>query len=129
MTLDRAQERGASCHPDTQILTSAVRQAVLTKFGDLFMLDARATLDTHEHLFAEEQEDSGRLIATPCFVCGLPASDALSTLNAERRKLSSALAAVTAERDQARQMLEDAPHGNGCASIFKYPCNCWKAGR
>lgn len=35
------------------------------------------------------------------------------------------------ERDQARQMLADAPHDSFCASSHHFPnltCDCWKAG-
>jgi len=44
------------------------------------------------------------------------------------------MAAVTAERDQARQMLADAPHGPHCSSLIpvpdppRYGCDCWKVG-
>jgi hypothetical protein len=43
------------------------------------------------------------------------------------------LAAVTDERDDARKMLADAPHSNGCATkdgsrVYEFPpCDCWKA--
>lgn len=50
-----------------------------------------------------------------------------------------ALAAITAERDQARQVLDSAPHGDDCEidwagegeGVHHYPnagtCTCWKA--
>lgn len=44
------------------------------------------------------------------------------------------LAAVTAERDQARQLLADAPHERGCGMtrlpgyLHSGECFCWKAG-
>lgn len=34
----------------------------------------------HEHVFAEEQEPSGRLVLPPCLVCGFPAIDAINLL-------------------------------------------------
>lgn len=48
--------------------------------------------------------------------------------------LGESLAAVTAELDQARQMLADAPHDQECGftvgATRKYDrsCTCWKAG-
>jgi hypothetical protein len=39
--------------------------------------------DTHECVFVEEQEPSGRLILPPCLVCGLPAMEALEQLRQE----------------------------------------------
>jgi len=55
---------------------------------------------------------------------------------AGRDELAHALAAVTAERDQARQMLADAPHGDDCQALSAWSkalqstdeCSCWKAG-
>lgn len=42
---------------------------------------------------------------------------------------SDALAAVTAERDKARQMLADAPHQYMvCQTYNGAKCTCWKAG-
>lgn len=47
---------------------------------------------------------------------------------------ANALAAVTAELDQARQMLADAPHESGCGMtrlpgyLHSGECFCWKAG-
>lgn len=45
--------------------------------------------------------------------------------------LLEALAAVTAERDRARQVIADAPHGATCEVIRAFrpsaPCECWKA--
>lgn len=49
----------------------------------------------------------------------------------EVRLVADALAAVTAERDQARQKLADAPHDDICESQSMYTpgkCDCWKAG-
>jgi hypothetical protein len=51
---------------------------------------------------------------------------------AGRDEFADALAAVTAERDQARQTITAAPHGPHCSSLIpvpdppRYPCNCWK---
>lgn len=44
--------------------------------------------------------------------------------------LLDALAAVTAERDQARQILADAPHETDCfaGTYEEEQCTCWKAG-
>jgi hypothetical protein len=49
--------------------------------------------------------------------------------------LVAALATVTAERAQARQKLEDAPHHEGCLCLNVLGqacrldrCSCWKAG-
>jgi hypothetical protein len=57
------------------------------------------------------------------------------------RALLDHVAAVTAERDQARQMLADAPHADDCTYLEEdvvepygtrispnAHCNCWKAG-
>ena len=38
----------------------------------------------HECTFAEEKEPSGRLITTPCLICGLPALSALEELKLQR---------------------------------------------
>jgi hypothetical protein len=48
----------------------------------------------------------------------------------EWQELADALTAVTAERDQARKLLADAPHTKGCfEDSFDYGdgCRCWKA--
>lgn len=41
------------------------------------------TPTTHECVFPEEQEPSGRLILAPCMVCNLSAMDALEQLRSE----------------------------------------------
>lgn len=41
--------------------------------------------ETHECVFVEEQEPSGRLILPPCLVCGLTALDALEQLYANHQ--------------------------------------------
>lgn len=52
----------------------------------------------------------------------------------EAARRIDALAGVTAERDQARQTLTDAPHGLSatypfapCGLFAGRPCDCWKA--
>lgn len=61
-------------------------------------------------------------------------SEVIAAGNAEICRLTDALAAVTAERDQARQMLADAPHERGCGMtrlpgyLHSGECFCWKAG-
>ncbi len=40
--------------------------------------------ETHECVFVEEQEPSGRLILPPCLVCGVTAMDALDQLRRDR---------------------------------------------
>lgn len=62
---------------------------------------------------------------TPGFGTEEEAADRIESLAAE-------LVAVTAERDQARQQLADAPHADSCSleNIFsRLPpvCDCWKA--
>lgn len=39
--------------------------------------------ETHECVFVEEQEPSGRLVLPPCLICGLAAMDALAQLRDE----------------------------------------------
>lgn len=41
------------------------------------------TENTHECVFVEEQEPSGRLVLPPCIVCDLSAMDALEQLREE----------------------------------------------
>lgn len=50
---------------------------------------------------------------------------------AGRDEYAKALTAVTAERDEARQMLADAPHHGFCSSLYSphWSCTCWKDGR
>jgi hypothetical protein len=38
------------------------------------------------------------------------------------------LAQTVEERDQARQMLADAPHSYYCGTVIGNACSCWKAG-
>jgi hypothetical protein len=47
-----------------------------------------AVEESHECVFVEEQEPSGRLVIPPCIVCGTTAMDALDTLVAERDRLA-----------------------------------------
>ena len=67
----------------------------------------------------------------------LPLADVLDSHADIISTLGNTLAAVTAERDQARQMLADAPHDQSCvANVWTddeqpfdaRPCNCWKSG-
>lgn len=44
-----------------------------------------------------------------------------------RDELEISLAAVTAERDRYRQMIEGAPHARNCLADFNGPCGCWKS--
>lgn len=45
--------------------------------------NSRAADRTHECVFVEEQEPSGRLILPPCIVCGFTAMDALEQMRQE----------------------------------------------
>jgi len=81
---------------------------------------------------ADEQIVASLRDLTPGFGTEEEAADRIEAL-------AAALAAVTAERDQARQMLADAPHASCCYMSgapggFSDPiyervnCTCWKAG-
>lgn len=50
------------------------------------MDEGRLNDDTHECVFVEEQEPSGRLVLPPCIVCGVTAMDALLQLRDEAQR-------------------------------------------
>jgi hypothetical protein len=53
-----------------------------------------------------------------------------STLDKVTASYDEALREARLERDQARQMLADAPHADDCTFLTYEPnsCTCWKAG-
>jgi hypothetical protein len=70
------------------------------------------------------------------------AADELERLTAERdaRPTKSGYALVCKQRDAARKLIADAPHGEDCASLIwacfrhrhlaldgEYDCDCWKS--
>lgn len=92
---------------------------------DLDSMTARAVDRVHEDALADSRSlDKDDLTRLARYI-----SDGFEA------ESDAALATVTAERDQARQMLADAPHGDDCVALntlqeVQWPdlCDCWKAG-
>lgn len=66
-------------------------------------------MGTHECVFPEEQEPSGRLILAPCLVCGCTALDALEQLRAGAARSDR----ITVPRELLADLVRAAVYANG----------------